>query len=75
MRLLWMAPRAHSSATARQVGMAPPCPQVRLVFEHLHTGGVYPFADVRTARLLPYDAEGGPVQLALDGLVIAWVSK
>ena len=47
---------------------------VRLTFELLHTGGVLPYADMRTARLLPYQGDYGNTQLALDGLIVAWVS-
>ena len=47
---------------------------VRLTFEMLHTGGVLPFANFRTARLLPYQGDSGNTQLLLDGLVISWVT-
>ena len=46
---------------------------VRLTFELMHTGGVLPYADFRTARLLPYQGATGELQLALDGLIITWV--
>lgn len=46
---------------------------MRLVFEHLQTGGVRPFAIFRTVRLLPYDGDSGELQLALDGLIITAV--
>ena len=46
---------------------------VRLVFEHLETGGVLPYATFRTARLLPYEGDWGSLQFALDGLVISCV--
>ena len=44
-----------------------------LVFEHLQTGGIRPFAIFRTVRLLPYDGDAGELQLALDGLIITCV--
>ena len=47
---------------------------VRLAFEHFHTGGVQPSADVRTVRLLPYEGDSGELQLLLDGLIITYVS-
>ena len=38
------------------------------------TRGVLPFANFRTARLLPYQGDSGNTQLLLDGLVISWVT-
>lgn len=46
----------------------------RLVFERLETGGVLPSATLRTARLLPYEGDGGPKQLALDGAIISYIT-
>ena len=46
---------------------------VRITFEVLETGGVLPYGDFRTARLLPYEGDTGETQYILDVLVITWV--
>ena len=46
---------------------------VRLVFERLESGGVFPSASVRTLRLLPYEGSGANRRLGVDGFLIAIV--
>lgn len=46
---------------------------VRLTFEHLHSGAVKPHASVTSARLLPYDGEGGQEQRVLESLMTTYV--
>lgn len=47
---------------------------VRIVFEHLESGGVLAYAMFRTARLLPYAGDWGNLQFSLDAMVITCVA-